>query len=185
MMAVSAVTLPDGADWSYEVKWDGYRAQAIKQGSAVSLASRNLKNITRQFPGVARAAAALAATAVVLDGEIVAIDAEGRPSFQALHHAATEGLSIVYYAFDLLHLNGRDLTTRCLLTNVALRCATWSRDPTCCCPIRCLEPPRRSPTPCAVSASKEWSRSEGGQHTRPDAGAMRGSRCASLSVRSW
>jgi bifunctional non-homologous end joining protein LigD len=110
MMAVSAVTLPDGADWSYEVKWDGYRAQAIKQGPVVSLASRNLKNITRQFPGVARAAAALAAAAVVLDGEIVAIDSEGRPSFQALHHAATEGLSIVYYAFDLLHLNGRDLT---------------------------------------------------------------------------
>jgi bifunctional non-homologous end joining protein LigD len=110
MMAVSAVTLPDGADWSYEVKWDGYRAQAIKQGPTVSLASRNLKNITRQFPGVARAAAALAAAAVVLDGEIVAIDSEGRPSFQALHHAATEGLSIVYYVFDLLHLNGRDLT---------------------------------------------------------------------------
>ena len=110
MMAVSAATLPDGADWSYEVKWDGYRAQAIKQGSLVSLVSRNLKNITRQFPGVARAAAALAAPAVVLDGEIVAIDFEGRPSFQALHHATTEGLSIVYYAFDLLHLNGRDLT---------------------------------------------------------------------------
>jgi bifunctional non-homologous end joining protein LigD len=110
MTAVSAVSLPDGADWSYEVKWDGYRAQAIKQGPVVSLASRNLKNITRQFPGVARAAAALAAAAVVLDGEIVAIDSEGRPSFQALHHAATEGLSIVYYAFDLLHLNGRDLT---------------------------------------------------------------------------
>jgi bifunctional non-homologous end joining protein LigD len=110
MMAVSAATLPEGADWSYEVKFDGYRAQAIKQGLVVSLASRNLKNITRQFPGVARAAAALAATAVVLDGEIVAIDSEGRPSFQALHHAATEGLCIVYYAFDLLHLNGRDLT---------------------------------------------------------------------------
>jgi ATP-dependent DNA ligase len=53
MMAVSAVTLPDGADWSYEVKWDGYRAQAVKQGPVVSLASRNLENITRQFPGVA------------------------------------------------------------------------------------------------------------------------------------
>jgi bifunctional non-homologous end joining protein LigD len=110
MMAVSAATLPDGADWSYEVKWDGYRAQAIKQGTVVSLASRNLKNITRQFPGVARAAAALAAASSVVDGEIVAIDPDGRPSFQALHHAATEGLSIVYYAFDLLHLNGRDLT---------------------------------------------------------------------------
>jgi len=110
MMAVSAASLPDGAGWSYEVKWDGYRAQAVKSGSVVSLASRNLKNITRQFPDVARAAAGLRAQALVLDGEIVALDGEGRPSFQALHHAATEGLSIVYYAFDLLHVNGRDLT---------------------------------------------------------------------------
>jgi bifunctional non-homologous end joining protein LigD len=110
MMAVSAATLPAGAEWSYEVKWDGYRAQAVKDGAAVTLASRNLKNITGQFPGVARAAALLGATSAVLDGEIVALDADGRPSFQALHHAATEGLSIVYYAFDLLHLNGRDLT---------------------------------------------------------------------------
>lgn len=110
MMAVSAATLPAGAEWSYEVKWDGYRAQAVKNGAAVTLASRNLKNITGQFPDVARAAARVHATSAVLDGEIVALDADGRPSFQALHHAATEGLSIVYYAFDLLHLNGRDLT---------------------------------------------------------------------------
>jgi len=110
MMAVSAATLPAGAEWSYEVKWDGYRAQAVKHGRAVSLASRNLKDITRQFPDVVRAAELVAATSAVLDGEIVALDAEGRPSFQALHHAATQGLSIVYYAFDLLHLDGRDLT---------------------------------------------------------------------------
>lgn len=109
-MAVSAVTLPSGAEWSYEVKWDGYRAQAVKDGPAVSLASRNLKNITRQFPDVARAAARIGAKSAVLDGEIVALDAEGQPSFQALHHAETEGLSIVYYAFDLLYLDGRDLT---------------------------------------------------------------------------
>jgi DNA ligase D-like protein (predicted ligase) len=110
MMATSATTLPSGADWSYEVKWDGYRAQAVKDGRDISLASRNLKNITRQYPDVVRAAGLVHAASAVLDGEIVAIDAQGRPSFQALHHAATEGLSIVYYAFDLLHLNGRDLT---------------------------------------------------------------------------
>jgi bifunctional non-homologous end joining protein LigD len=92
------------------VKWDGYRAQAVKDGASVSLASRNLKNITRQFPEVVRAAASVRAKSAVLDGEIVALDADGRPSFQALHHAATAGLSVVYYAFDLLHLNGRDLT---------------------------------------------------------------------------
>src|SRR5580765_2094275 len=110
MMAVSASALPEGEDWTYEVKWDGYRAQAVKNGATVSLASRNLKNITKQYPGVVRVAGLVRATSAVLDGEIVALDADGCPSFQALHHAATEGLSVVYYAFDLLHLNGRDLT---------------------------------------------------------------------------
>jgi bifunctional non-homologous end joining protein LigD len=82
----------------------------VKNGATVSLVSRNLKTITRQFPTVADAAARLAPNAVLIDGEIVALDPEGRPSFQALHHSATSGFSLVYYAFDLLHLNGRDLT---------------------------------------------------------------------------
>ena len=112
MMAVSAATLPVGAEWSYEVKWDGYRAQAVKDGAVVSLASRNLKNITKQYPSIAAAAARVRAPTAVLDGEIVALDAEGRPSFQALHHSTLNGLSVVFYAFDLLHLNGRDLTRR-------------------------------------------------------------------------
>ena len=110
MMATRAASLPDGREWSYEVKWDGYRAQAIKSGELVALASRNLKDITRQFPGIAAATARMPAQSAILDGEIVALDREGRPSFQALHHWSFEGLSLVYYAFDLLHLNGRDLT---------------------------------------------------------------------------
>jgi DNA ligase D-like protein (predicted ligase) len=109
MMAVSAATLPVGPEWSYEVKWDGYRAQAVKDG-AVSLKSRNLKNITGQYPTVSEVAARVRAKTAILDGEIVALDGEGRPSFQALHHSTLEGVSIVYYVFDLLHLNGRDLT---------------------------------------------------------------------------
>ena len=109
MMASVAKSLPTGADWSYEVKWDGYRAEAVKNGAAVSLASRNLKNITKQYPAVARAVSGVGAKAAVIDGEIVALDTDGRPSFQALHHSSTAGLSVVYYAFDLLHLNGRDL----------------------------------------------------------------------------
>src|SRR3979409_1494387 len=112
MMATSAAALPAGAEWSYEVKWDGYRAQAVKNGKPVSRASRNLKNIPLQFPEVAEAAARVRAASAVLDGEIVALDADGRPSFQALHNWSIEGLSLVYYAFDLLHLNGRDLTRR-------------------------------------------------------------------------
>jgi bifunctional non-homologous end joining protein LigD len=92
------------------VKWDGYRAQAVKDGSSVMLASRNLKNITRQYPAVAQAAAGVHAKSALMDGEIVVLDAEGRPSFQALHHSTFDGLSVVFYAFDLLHLDGRDLT---------------------------------------------------------------------------
>src|SRR5437764_14959734 len=99
MMAASAAALPTGKDWTYEVKWDGYRAQAIKQGPAVSLASRNLKNITAQYPSVAQAVARVRAKSALLDGEIVALDGKGHPSFQALHNADVAGLSIVYYAF--------------------------------------------------------------------------------------
>ena len=110
MMAVSAAVLPRGADWSYEVKWDGYRAQAVKHGASVSLASRNLKNITRQFSAIADVVSRVDAKTAVLDGEIVALGADGRPSFQALHHSSFADVSVVYYAFDLLYLNGRDLT---------------------------------------------------------------------------
>jgi len=112
MMATRATSLPSGADWTYEVKWDGYRAQGIKNGTAVSLASRNLKDITKQFPGIAAAMSRVRADQAIIDGEIVALDAEGRPSFQALHHWSLEALSLAYYAFDLLHLDGRDLTKR-------------------------------------------------------------------------
>jgi bifunctional non-homologous end joining protein LigD len=110
MMAVSAATLPIGDDWSYEVKWDGYRAQAMKRGAVVSLASRNLKDFTSQFPGIAEAAARVRAHDALIDGEIVALDASGRPSFQGLHHWAMAGLTVVFYAFDLLHLDGRELS---------------------------------------------------------------------------
>jgi len=110
MMATPARALPVGAEWSYEVKWDGYRAEGINNGAAVSLASRNLKNITKQYSGVAAAVSRIAAKSALVDGEIVALDAEGRPSFQGLHHWSLEGLTLAYYVFDLLHLNGRDLT---------------------------------------------------------------------------
>lgn len=108
MLATSASTLPRGDEWTYEVKWDGYRTLAWKQGTRVKLLSRNLKDATAQYPSVARAVATVHADAALLDGEIVAVDENGRPSFQALHHQSAQ--AIVYYAFDLLHLNGRDLT---------------------------------------------------------------------------
>jgi len=107
MMATPATALPAGDDWSYEVKWDGYRTLALKDGARVTLLSRNLKDATRLYPTVARAVAALRVKAAIVDGELVALDDHGRPSFQALHHQSAR--AVVFYAFDLLHLDGRDL----------------------------------------------------------------------------
>ncbi len=108
MLASAAAQLPNGPGWSYEVKWDGYRTLALKDGSRVKLLSRNLKDATRLFPTVVREVARLQAESVVLDGEVVAIDDQGRPSFQALHHQSAH--TLVFYAFDVLHLDGRNLT---------------------------------------------------------------------------
>jgi bifunctional non-homologous end joining protein LigD len=107
MLATSAERLPAGSEWTYEVKWDGYRTIALKNGERVRLWSRNLKDATAQYASVARTIARMQAESVLLDGEIVAVDDQGRPSFQALHHQSAHAL--VYYAFDVLHFNGRDL----------------------------------------------------------------------------
>src|SRR4029453_452534 len=108
MFASSATPLPKGPHWSYEVKFDGYRTLALKDGQRVKLLSRNLKDATRLYPSVARQVARLHSESVLFDGEIVAVDEEGRPAFQALHHQTVH--TLVYYVFDVLHLDGRDLT---------------------------------------------------------------------------
>jgi bifunctional non-homologous end joining protein LigD len=103
--------LPEGDDWMYEVKFDGYRALLLKNGDHVQIRSRNDKDLTSTYPSVAAAGRRVRADRAVLDGEIVAVDANGRPSFQALQHrAAYPGHAIAYYAFDILHLSGEDLT---------------------------------------------------------------------------
>jgi bifunctional non-homologous end joining protein LigD len=96
MMASAAKELPVGPNWCYEVKWDGYRTLAVKEGSRVTLLSRNLKNVTSSYPKIASSAGKLDVDSVMLDGEVVALDQHGRPSFQALQHRATAGLTLVY-----------------------------------------------------------------------------------------
>lgn len=111
MLALPGTTLPTGPEWSYEVKWDGYRALIEKRGSRVVIRSRRAADLTGTYPAVAAAARTIDATDAILDGEIVALDAEGRPSFQALQHRQPAGrFSIAYYAFDILARDGRDLT---------------------------------------------------------------------------
>jgi bifunctional non-homologous end joining protein LigD len=102
--------LPEGDEWLYEVKFDGYRALIIKNGDRVEIRSRNDKNLTMAYPGVTAAARKVNAQQTTIDGEVVAVDANGRPSFGALQHrSAHPKHTIVFYAFDLLHLDGRDL----------------------------------------------------------------------------
>ena len=113
--------LPDGDAWVYEVKFDGYRALLLKNGALVRIRSRNDKDLTGSYPAVAKAAGRLRATTAVVDGELVAVDAGGRPSFQALQHRqAHPGHTVVFYGFDLLHLDGEDVTGRPLAERRAL-----------------------------------------------------------------
>src|SRR5687768_10801841 len=110
MTARLVQALPDGDDWLYEVKFDGYRALLLKDGGRVQLRSRNNKDLSAAYPRVHDAGVQLNARSAVLDGEIVAVDAHGKPSFQALQHrAAHPGHAVVFYAFDLIHLDGEDL----------------------------------------------------------------------------
>jgi len=107
MMALPRTTLPSGPGWTYEVKWDGYRTIAVKDGTRVRLFSRNLKDVTAQYPSIAAAVARVRGSRVMLDGELVAVDERGLPSFQALHHQSHAALA--YYVFDVLQLNARNL----------------------------------------------------------------------------
>ena len=120
MAAQNVDELPVGDDWLYEVKFDGYRALLLKSGDRLNLRSRNDKDLTGAYPSVVVAGRRLQADSLVLDGEVVALDASGRPSFQALQHRSAHPTHvIVYYAFDLLHVDGEDLTSLPLATRRA------------------------------------------------------------------
>jgi bifunctional non-homologous end joining protein LigD len=116
MKATAVAELPKGDEWIYEVKWDGYRALGLKHGDDVRLLSLKEKDLTSDFPAVAGALGSVSARTALIDGEIVAVDSKGCPSFQALQNRASMGRDwqIVYYAFDLLNLEGEDWTKRTL-----------------------------------------------------------------------
>jgi len=101
--------LPEGPDWEYELKFDGYRALAFKTDRRVWLMSRNGRDFAPLFPALVRALEKLPEDTII-DGEIVALNAAGRPSFNLLQNYQTAAQTIVFYAFDLLVLSGRNLT---------------------------------------------------------------------------
>jgi bifunctional non-homologous end joining protein LigD len=102
---------PATGHWIYELKFDGIRLIVVKDGQKVSLLSRNKNDLSSRFPEIVPAVENLPARECVLDGEVVAVDEEGRSSFQLLQAREMEGRRspIYFYAFDLLQLDGKSL----------------------------------------------------------------------------
>jgi bifunctional non-homologous end joining protein LigD len=107
-LAVHKLPAPEG--WWFEIKFDGYRCQGIKQLGETHVYSRNGNNFDRKFPGAVSALHGLHAREFILDGEVVALDDDGRCNFNLLQHAQAHQERIHFYAFDVLFLDGKDLT---------------------------------------------------------------------------
>jgi bifunctional non-homologous end joining protein LigD len=120
MLATSAAKAFDDPDWLFEIKWDGYRAVVFIEDGRVRLVSRNQNDLTAQFSELKSLPQFVKVQRAILDGEIVALDDEGRPSFSLMQQRTgfqpgkrrqprREGVPVIYYAFDLLYLDGLDL----------------------------------------------------------------------------
>jgi bifunctional non-homologous end joining protein LigD len=109
MLATPEADVPRGAGWTFEVKWDGYRAITTLAGSEATLTSRNGNDLTARFGNVARELPKAVKTPdCVLDGEVCALDESGRSSFSAMQQGKPD-TPIVYYVFDVLELEGEPL----------------------------------------------------------------------------
>ena len=106
MQCLPVAKLPEGSNWEYEVKFDGYRALGIKSGGRVRLMSRNQNDLASRIPVLAQALAELP-DETIIDGELVALDETGRPSFNVLQNYRRGGAPLKFYAFDVLTLGGR------------------------------------------------------------------------------
>ena len=111
----------DGEDWLYEIKWDGYRAIAFLEKGSVRLVSRNQNDLTAAYPELRSIPDSIRARTAILDGEIVALDEQGRPSFSLMQQRTGVGegghrirrtrddIPVMYYVFDLLYVDGYSL----------------------------------------------------------------------------
>ena len=120
MLATSIDEPFDSPDWLFEIKWDGYRAVAFIEKGRVRLVSRNQNDLTAQYPDLHDLPKFVQAKTAILDGEIVALDEHGRSSFSLMQQhtgfrehgrrvAAKPDVQVLYYAFDVLYLDGYDL----------------------------------------------------------------------------
>lgn len=102
---------PEGSEWIHEMKFDGYRLQVHIKKSSLHLITRNGHDWKKKFPTIAEELKSLEVTEAIIDGELVSLDEKGRSDFQDLQNKlkGDDEESLVFYAFDLLYLNGRDL----------------------------------------------------------------------------
>lgn len=144
-MLATAGSLPRDQDaWAFELKWDGIRAISYWNGKRLLLESRNLRDITRSWPELDGFGPSLPSTDVVLDGEIVALDDAGAPSFQRLQermHVVAPGRALVervpaaYFVFDVLHVDGNTVMSRpwterrAILDALSLAGPCWAAPP--------------------------------------------------------
>jgi len=119
MLAESVEKAFDGEEWLFEIKWDGYRAIAFIDGGKVRLVSRNQNDLTPRYPELKDMAKFIGAKTAILDGEVVALDEEGKASFSLMQQrtgfrpggrraVGNADVPVLYYAFDLLYLDGYD-----------------------------------------------------------------------------
>ena len=120
MLATSVEKPFDDPEWLFEIKWDGYRAIAFITKGKVRLVSRNQNDLTAQYPELQNLAASIKAETAILDGEIAALDEDGRSSFSLMQQrtgirergrrtASRPDIPVLYFVFDLLYLDGYDL----------------------------------------------------------------------------
>src|SRR5688572_1541898 len=107
MLLLQTDSLPSGEQWLYELKLDGYRAVAFKRKGVVHLRSRNDNDFNARYPAVVEALGNLPDNTVI-DGEVVAFDQEGRPSFNALQNYGSAPAPVVFYVFDVMVLAGQN-----------------------------------------------------------------------------
>ncbi len=109
MLLQRCESLPEGPEWQIELKLDGYRALAIKSGGKLQLRSRNNNDFNHRYPSIVSALLPMP-DETVIDGELVAFDSSGKPSFNSLQNYGSSDAALFFYAFDLLILDGKDLT---------------------------------------------------------------------------
>lgn len=111
-LATLVAEAPSGEEWLHELKFDGYRLLCHLNQKQVRLWTRNQKDWTAKFPTIAKALKALKVQSAILDGEVVALDASGRASFQKLQQSINKNSSagLVFHAFDLIYIDGFSLT---------------------------------------------------------------------------